>query len=111
MITAANKWLKSYKSYYNSKVLFSSKLHVTMVNYSWETPGNIVITITSTANTNNNNQDFAYNKYLLCTACYAMKNSIIITTSWRMDHYYYYYSPSGRSNDPGIKSLNCCQGL
>lgn len=108
MITAANKWLKSYKNYYNSKVLFSIKLHVTMVNYSWEMPGNMAIT---TAANTNNNKDFAYNKYLLCTACYAMKLSIIITTSWGMDHYYYYYSPSGRSNNPGIKSLNCCPGL
>lgn len=106
MITAANKWLKSYKNYYNSKVLFSSKLHIAMVNYSWEMPGNIAITTTANTNTN---KDFAYYKYLLCTACYAMKHSIIITTSWRMGHYY--YSPSGRSDNPGIKSLNCCQGL
>lgn len=43
-------------------------------------PGNMAIT---TAANTNNNKDFAYNKYLLCTACYAMKLSIIINNFMR----------------------------
>lgn len=59
-------------------------------------PGNTATTTTATAK--NNNQHFAYNKYLLCTTCYAMKHPILMIPSWRMYYYdyYYYYSPSGR---------------